>query len=214
MSKPPDSLVQPMEVEPAVFDRAEMNHIMTGLVVPRPIGWISTVSRDGVANLSPFSFFTVASSFPPHVLYSSASETKDSAVNARETGEFVVNIADRSLIDALVGSSALVAPAVDEFELVGLERAPSMKVRPPRVARAKAHFECEVRQILPIGTSTVVIGEVVHIHIDPSIWANGRVQADLLDPVGRLGGSAYAGLGEIFNRRRPAVDERGGKATD
>lgn len=208
MAKLPDTLNEPLEVDPSVFDEVEMNFILTGLIVPRAIGWISTISKAGVANLAPFSYFTVASSFPPHILYSCSSGDKDSVVNARETGQFVVNIADLSLVDVLVGSSAAVAPDVDEFEMVGLERAPSVKVAPPRVARAKAHFECEVRQIVPVGSSSLVIGEVVHLHCDPAIWSNGRVQPTLLQPVGRLGGSYYASLGEIFSRPAPIVNQR------
>lgn len=208
MAVPPENLTAPMEVDPSIFDQAEMNFLLTGLIVPRAIGWISTISRSGIANLSPFSFFTVASTAPPHLLFSSASDTKDSVVNARETGQFVANITDQSLVDVIVGSSAAVAPDVDEFELVGLERAPSVRVAPPRVARAKAHLECEVRQIVSVGTSSLVIGEVVHLHCDPSIWAGGRVQARLLDPLARLGGSNYAGIGEIFSRPAPTIDER------
>jgi flavin reductase (DIM6/NTAB) family NADH-FMN oxidoreductase RutF len=197
-----------MEVDPSIFDQTEMNFILTGLIIPRAIGWISTISRKGVPNLSPYSFFTVASTFPPHVLFSSASDAKDSVVNARETGEFVVNIADLSLVDSLVGSSAAVAPTVDEFNIVGLEQAPSVKVKAPRVARAKAHLECEVRQIVPVGTSFLVIGEVVHLHCDPAIWASGRVQPGLLNPIARLGGSYYATLGEVFSRPAPTINQR------
>jgi flavin reductase (DIM6/NTAB) family NADH-FMN oxidoreductase RutF len=90
-----------------------------------------------------------------------------------------------------------------------LEKAPSVKVKPPRVKRAKAHFECVVRQIVPVGSSTVVFGEVVHIHIDPSVWSAGRVRPELLKPVARLGGSNYATLGEVFSRPAPAINERG-----
>ncbi|NEI74550.1 flavin reductase family protein [Rhizobium lusitanum] len=198
-----------MEIDPAIFDTAEMNFLLTSLVVPRAIGWISTISKEGIANLSPFSFFTVASTAPPHLLFSSASDTKDSVVNARETGEFVVNITDQSLLDVIVGSSAAVAPSVDEFELVGLERAPSVKVAAPRVARAKAHFECRLADIVTVGTSSLVIGEIIHLHCDPSIWSDGRVQPDLLRPLARLGGSKYASLGEIFSLPAPTIDERG-----
>jgi flavin reductase (DIM6/NTAB) family NADH-FMN oxidoreductase RutF len=109
----------------------------------------------------------------------------------------------------MVASSAAVAPHVDEFEFAGLEKAPSVKVKAPRVKRAKAHFECALRQIVAVGSSTVVFGEVVHIHIDPSVWSAGRVRAELLKPVARLGGSNYASLGEIFSRPSPTINERG-----
>jgi len=129
-------------------------------------------------------------------------------VNARETGEFVANIADQSLVDALVGSSAAVAPDVNELDMAGLERAPSVKVKAPRVAQAKAHPQCEVRQIVPVDTSFLVIGEVVHLHCSPVIWAHGRVQPSLFNPVARLGGSYYATLEEIFSRPAPTINER------
>lgn len=205
----PEILDAPLEADPSVFDVTQMNFLLTGLVIPRVVGWISTISAEGVPNLAPYSFFTVASTSPPHLLFSSASASKDSVVNARETGQFIANIADQALVDVLVQTSAEVAPAVDEFGWAGVAAAPAAKVRPPRVARAKAHLECEVRQIVPVGTSTLVIGEVVHLHVDPSIWAEGRVQPRLLDPVARLGGSWYGSLGEVFSRPSPTIRERG-----
>lgn len=207
--KPPAQLTEPLEVDPSILDEHEMEYLLTGLIVPRAIGWISTISKEGIVNLAPFSFFTVASADPPHLVISCGGGTKDTLVNSRETGEFVANIPDRSLIDFVVGTSAAVAPSVDEFDLVGLERTPSVRVKPPRVARAKAHLECVVRQIVPVGSSFLIIGEVVQVHCDPSIWARGRVRPDLLQPVARLGGSYYAALGEIFNRPAPTVNERG-----
>ena len=206
--RPPEQLTEPLEVEPSNLDDHEMEYLLTGLIVPRAIGWISTISKEGIANLAPFSFFTVAASAPPHLVFSCATNTKDTLVNSRETGEFVANIADRSLIDFVVGTSAAVAASVDEFEYVGVDSVPSRRVKPPRVARAKAHLECEVRHILPVGNSFLVIGEVVHVHCDPSIWADGRVRPDLLQPVARLGGSYYASLGEIFRRPAPTINQR------
>lgn len=205
----PDTLTEPMERAASTFSEAEMAFLLTGLVIPRVVGWISTLSATGVPNLAPYSFFTVASTDPPHLLFSCAQPTKDSVVNARATGQFVVNIADQALVDQLVRTGAAVASSTDEFRYAGLATAPSVRVRPLRVAAAKAHLECEVRQIVPVGTSQLVIGEIVHVHVDPSIWANGRVQAAQLNPVARLGGSQYAALGEIFNRAIPAVNDRG-----
>jgi flavin reductase (DIM6/NTAB) family NADH-FMN oxidoreductase RutF len=209
MSKPPETLTEPMEADPSIFDAAEINFLLTSLILPRPIGWISTVSASGIANLAPFSFFNVICAKPPYVMFSSGSDTKDSIVNVRQTGEFVANIVDLELVDQMVASSAAVAPDVDEFDFAGLEKALSVKVRAPRVKRAKAHFECVLRQVVPVGSSTAVFGEVVHIHIDPSIWAAGRVRAELLKPVARLGGSNYATLGEVFSRPTPTINQRG-----
>jgi flavin reductase (DIM6/NTAB) family NADH-FMN oxidoreductase RutF len=206
--KPPQDLDDHLEVDPKIWSPSDINFVLTGLVVPRAIGWISTVSAAGVGNLSPFSFFTVAANDPPHVLFSVSPTTKDTLANARETGEFVVNIASRPLMEQLVDSSAAVRPETDEFDLVGLERTPSKLVAPARVASARAHFECVSRQFVEVGKSMLVIGEIVHLHIAPEVWREGRVRPELLDPVGRLGGSLYTALGEIISRPMPAVDER------
>lgn len=207
-ARPPNDLNDDLEVDPKIWSPTDINFVLTGLVVPRPIGWISTLSKDGIGNLSPFSFFTVAANDPPHVLFSISPTTKDTLDNARDTGEFVVNIAHRAVLDQLVASSAAVRPETDEFDLTGLERAPSRLVKPPRVAAARAHFECLTRQLVPVGKSMLVIGEIVHLHIAPEIWRDGRVRPELLDPVGRLAGGLYATLGEILSRPMPAVNER------
>jgi flavin reductase (DIM6/NTAB) family NADH-FMN oxidoreductase RutF len=206
--KPPQTLDRHLEVDPKIWEPTDINFVLTGLVVPRPIGWVSTLSPEGVANLSPFSFFTVAANDPPHVLFSISPTTKDTLANARETGEFVVNIAHRALLDQLVESSAAVRPETDEFQLVGLDTSASARVKPPRVAAARAHFECVTRQLVPVGQSMLVIGEIVHLHIAPEVWREGRVRPDLLDPVGRLGGSLYGALGEIISRPAPSINER------
>jgi len=206
--RPPQELTNHLEADPKIWAPADINFILTGLVVPRPIGWISTLSKDGVGNLSPFSFFTVAANDPPHVLFSISPTTKDTLANARETGEFVVNIASRPILDQLVASSAAVKPETDEFDLAGLERAPSRLVKPFRVAAAKAHFECVTRQFVPVGKSMLVIGEIVHLHVAPEVWRDGRVRPELLEPVGRLGGSLYATLGELMSIPMPAINER------
>lgn len=206
--KPPQNLDRDLEVDPKIWEPTDINFILTGLVVPRPIGWISTLAADGVPNLSPFSFFNVAANDPPHVLFSISPTTKDTLANCRETGEFVVNIAHRAIVDQLVESSAAVRPQTDEFQLTGLETAPSVQVKPPRVAAAKAHFECVSRQFVPIGKSMLVIGEIVHLHIASEVWRDGRVRPELLDPVGRLGGSLYSALGEVFSRPPPTINER------
>lgn len=206
--RPPRELPDHLEVDPKIWESADINFVLTGLVVPRPIGWISTLSTDGIGNLSPFSFFTVAANDPPHVLFSISPTTKDTLANARDTGEFVVNIASRPILDQLVASSAAVKPETDEFDLAGLDRAPSKIVKPFRVAAAKAHFECLTRQLVPVGKSMLVIGEIVHLHIAPEVWRDGRVRPELLEPIGRLGGSLYSTIGDMMSIAMPAVNER------
>jgi flavin reductase (DIM6/NTAB) family NADH-FMN oxidoreductase RutF len=189
------------------FDTADLSgkepyFLLTSLVVPRPIAWVSTLAEDGTPNLAPHSFFNVASSAPPIVHFTSIGE-KDSLRNARATGEYVVSIVSRDLVEDMNTTSADFPPEVSEFAWAGLASAPSHRVRPPRVARAKAALECRVVDIVSHGNGHMVFGEVVHYVIDDSIWDGGRVQPDLLDPVARLSGSAYAAQGEIFKLARP-----------
>jgi flavin reductase (DIM6/NTAB) family NADH-FMN oxidoreductase RutF len=172
------------------------------LGVPRPIGWISTRSVEGVGNLAPFSYFNVVASRPPHVAFS-AGNGKDTLDNARRTAEFVVNVVSRSVVREMNLTSARVSPEVDEFHLSGLAASASRTVGAPRVARATAHLECRVAGVLPVGDSTLVVGEVVHLHVAAAVWRNGRVDPELLDPVARLSGSLYATLGDIFRLQRP-----------
>jgi flavin reductase (DIM6/NTAB) family NADH-FMN oxidoreductase RutF len=175
-------------------------------VAPRPIGWISTLSPSGVANLAPYSFFNAVGETPPFVMFASA-DTKDSQRNAEATGEFVCSLASYALRDAMNKTAASVAPDVDEFELAGLEKAPCRLVKPPRVAAAPAALECRWWKTveLPYGRNhSVVFGEVVGIHIDDAVIANGRVDPAALDLIARLGGMDYARVSDIFRISRPA----------
>ena len=183
------------------------------LVGPRPIGWVSTVDKHGVANLAPFSYFNALSSDPPFVMYAPnsalAGHHKDSYRNVLEIPEFVVSIVGAAQAEAMNASSAALAPDVDEFLHCGIEAAASTLVRPPRVAASKAALECRVFQTieLPTGhaerTSYVVIGEVVGIHIDESVIVDGVVDEKRVDPLARLGALNYATLGDIFAMPRP-----------
>lgn len=185
------------------------------VVVPRPIGWISTVSRAGIVNLAPYSFFNAVCEDPPIVMFSSGGPTaadrrKDSHRNAEETGEFVVNLATWDLREAVRLSSAVVPSDVDEMALAGLERLASVKVRPPRVAASPVHLECRylrtihIPEASPEEDSAMVFGRVVGIHIRDAAIVDGRVDPKRLDPIARLGYSQYARLGEVFSMRRPA----------
>ncbi len=208
MQAPPDTLDGPLDIDPANWDSRQTYFFLAALVIPRAIAWVSTISKDGVPNLSPFSYFTIASNHPPHVLFSTTG-IKDSLVNARETGEFVVNIVDQAHADKMVASSIDVPPEIDEFDWAELERAPSLKVAAPRVASAPAHLECRTTQILPVGESFLVLGEVIHIRCSQRIWADGRIQPKLLDPVCRLSGSYYADLGDLYSRPAPKYNSDG-----
>lgn len=199
---PPRRLDAPLEIDPMDWKRRDRYFLMTGLVVPRPIGWISTVSKEGTPNLAPHSYFNVFSDDPPHVIFGSGG-LKDSMRNIMETREFVVNLVDMALLERMNFTSTDFPPAEDEFTWAGLERAPSRRVRPPRVAESKAHLECELVHLLTAGGSYLAIGKVVHVHVDPSVWVDGRVDPRALDPVCRLAGGAYARLGDIVHLPRP-----------
>ncbi|MDX1510122.1 MAG: flavin reductase family protein [Nitriliruptorales bacterium] len=198
---PPDSLDEPLELDPREWEPRQLYFLMTALVVPRPIGWISTVSDDGIRNVAPHSYFNLVSS--RHVMFSS-SRVKDTITNVRATGEFVVNLVAADLAEPMNFTATDFPPEEDEFTWAGLEAAPSAVVAPPRVAAARAHLECLAVEEVQVGPSFVTFGEVVHVHVDPSVWKDGRVDPVLLDPLGRLSGSGYAELGEVFKLRRPS----------
>ena len=202
-----------MEIAPNLLPRASIYKILIGSVVPRPIGWISTVDEAGNPNLAPFSFFTVVCAKPPTVLFcpmirSTDENPKDTLNNVKATGEFVVNIVTEELAPAMIATSVEIASTVNEFELTGLETAPSVAVRPPRVAESPIHFECKLTQIVEIGNNpgggSVVIGEIVHLHVDERVlFDEDKIDLAALKPIGRLAGSAYARVTDLFEIERP-----------
>ncbi len=179
------------------------------IVAPRPIGWISTVSRDGIPNLAPYSFFNMISSRPISVMFCS-DHPKDSARNAVETGEFVANLASRDLAEKMNASSIDAPESVSEFDHAGIEMAPSMIVKAPRVAAAPAALECRVSMAFHPKDAAgnemqtfIVIGEVVGIHIDDRYIRDGRFDASLARNLARLGYHDFLAVSETFEMRRP-----------
>lgn len=178
------------------------------LIVPRPIGWISTVSQEGIPNLAPYSFFNAVSTDPNIVMFASAGR-KDSQINAETTGEFVCNLAGWDQRDGMNASSATVGPEVDEFVLAGLAALPSNIVKPPRVAGAPAHLECIYLQTVPMvardGSHVydVVFGEVVGIHIDDRFIIDGMVDTAAMKPLARMGYQDYAVVEDVITLKRP-----------
>jgi len=199
---PPAILDRALEVGPDDWQGPAFYQLLTALVVPRPIGWISTVSRSGVRNLAPYSYFNLMGSDPAYVTFGSTG-VKDSLTNLREVPEFVTNIVTMHLLERMNFTSGDFPRDEDEFGWAGLTPIPAAKVRPFRVAEAKAHLECEVAQIVSDRNTNIVLGRIVHAHVDPSVWNNGRVDPRLLDPVCRLSGSGYAALGAFVNVQRP-----------
>lgn len=179
------------------------------LVSPRPIGWISTVGKSGVVNLAPYSFFNAVSTDPHFVMFSSGGR-KDSQRNAEETGEFVCSLATYDLRDAMNRTSQHVGPDVDEMALAGLSPAPSTLVAPPRVAESPVAFECKYWRTVDLpgpdggpGTHAIVLGQVVGVHIDDTVIADGKVDVTRLKPIARLGYGDYAVIDEVFELPRP-----------
>ena len=202
-----------MEITPASIPWQSIYKLMIGSIVPRPIGWISTVDESGRLNLAPFSFFTAAGANPPHVLFvpmvrDTDGQAKDTVHNVRATGEFVVNIVGEPLASQMNITSTEFPAEVDEFVAAGLTPAPALTVRPPRVAESLIHYECQVAHIVELGAEpgagTVVIGRVLHIHVDDSVLI-GQDKIDLarLRPIGRLAGHGYCRVTDLFDLPRP-----------
>ncbi|WP_235736346.1 flavin reductase family protein [Nocardioides alcanivorans] len=176
--------------------------LLTALVVPRPIAWVSTVSADGVGNLAPHSFFTVVCHRPPMVAFTSVG-VKDTLTNIRATGEFVVNVAGLSQIQAVNATSARLAPEVDEAVEVGIATEPSYVVRPPRVVRAPAALECRLHTTVELGGCVQVIGEVIAFAVRSEVMRDGRPTMAGLAPVSRLGGDEWGLPPDVVRLTRP-----------
>ena len=185
--------------------------LLTGTVIPRPIGWISTIDENGVNNLAPFSFFNAVGEDPPHVMFSTVrtgNKNKDTLNNVLANKQFVVNLVTEDLVEQMNKCSAPLPPDADEFEHAGLESIASDFVIPKRVKEAKVHFECEMVHHYFLeghqdGGACIVIGKVVCMHVmDEILMERNRINLDLYKPVARLAGSNYAKLGEMFTIKR------------
>lgn len=179
-------------------------------VIPRPIGWVSTISHDGTVNLAPFSMFNQLGYDPPIVMFSGScrpgtGQHKDSVTNAEETGEFVVNMATWELRDQVAATSRFVEPDVDEFQVAGLTKAPSRMVAPPRVSESPIHLECLYHSTMTLPANRresvhrVVVGRVIGIHIrDDVLGDDGKIDVLAIRPLARLGYLDYTSVVEIF----------------
>ncbi|MFJ9855627.1 flavin reductase family protein [Streptomyces sp. NPDC101150] len=193
-----------IDFDPAAMSRNEFYKLLTAVVVPRPIAWISTISPDcASANLAPHSFFSIASVAPPVVQFSSVGR-KDTLRNIEATGQFVVNFSSEGM-DRQINDSATDFPhGVSEFEAAGIASEPSVRVKPPRVADSPVALECEVHSTLGIGDSTVVFGRVVHAVVADDVLVDGHPEIAKLRPLSRLGKDEWgtvAGLREISRIR-------------
>jgi flavin reductase (DIM6/NTAB) family NADH-FMN oxidoreductase RutF len=201
-----------VEIEPSALSALELYQHMTRLIAPRPIAWVSTQSVDGRTNLAPFSYFTAVGSNPPTLAFCPANRAdgtaKDTLANVEQTGEFVVNVVSFDLANEMNQSSADYDTHESEFEACGIQAMPSLRVRPPRVAEAKAHLECRLHSVVKLGTgpggANLVIGRIVAMYIDDQILdETGHADPTLLDLVSRMGGSTYARATDRFDLDRP-----------
>lgn len=206
------------------YEIADNNHglpynPLKGCVVPRPIAWISTLSKGGRINLAPFSFFNMFSYDPPYIAFSGAGhvidqKTKDTIVNVEETGEFVYNLATFAQKEAVTKSALITDRSVDELAAAGLQTLPSRLVRPPRVKGAPVHFECryhrtvELKGNRPVSAHKVVFGEVIAVHIDDSVIdENGIVDILRMRPLSRLGYRDYTSVESTFRMDKHTPEE-------
>nr|WP_220186322.1 flavin reductase family protein [Brevibacillus halotolerans] len=188
---------------------------MIGGIIPRPIAWVTSHNPAGVVNAAPFSYFNVACIDPMMISIAVSRKPrqvmKDTARNISETKEFVVNTVDVHNV-ALVNETSADFPAdQSEVEALGLDLTPSQAIKVPRLALSRIHFECKLHQIVTLGepaASDLIIGEVVHVHIDDSMYFNGKIDAEKFAPVSRLAGHTYATLGELFDHPRPVYDPK------
>lgn len=201
-----DYLLNESPLSPGVIYR-----LLSGSICPRPIAWVSTQDKQGNANLAPFSFFNVASVNPPVLAFSpllnGSGEIKDTVRNLNEVEECVVHVGSEGLIEALNTTSASVPPEDDEFTLAGLDKAEMAGVSVPRIASAPIAFGCTLYDMIRFGdqplAGTLVLAQVVSIHIDDALWDGRHVNMELLKPVGRLAGSDYIRINDRFALERP-----------
>jgi flavin reductase (DIM6/NTAB) family NADH-FMN oxidoreductase RutF len=188
-----------MELDPAQLDYRDAYRLLIGAVLPRPIAFVSTLSVDGVPNLSPFAFYNAVSAQPPIVIVSVGhrpdGRRKDSAENAIATGELVINVVTEDLIERASLASGAWEPEVDEFALTGLTPLPSLQVRPARVAESPINMECRLERYLTLGEGhaahDVLFAEILLFHIRDDLYENGRINTLGLRPIGRLAGDIY-----------------------
>ncbi len=205
-----------MIIDPKTFDR--FSAVLTGVIVPRPIAFVSTISPDGVVNLAPYSFFNAVSY--DTVMFSSSrnvgDKSKDTLRNVEETGEFVVNIVVDPIADAMNSTAAEFPEDVDEFGIAGLSHAPSQIVKPPRVAESPVNIECKLNQIVQIGSGAhehgLVIGTILLMHVRDDVIDGHRIDQAKLMATGRMAGNMYCRTNDRFEMVRPEYDTEKGVA--
>jgi flavin reductase (DIM6/NTAB) family NADH-FMN oxidoreductase RutF len=201
-------------VDPAASSIHDIEKLLVGVILPRPIAFVSTLSLDGVANLAPFSFFTAVCPKPPVVCFCNSirardGSKKDTLRNVEATGEFVVNVVSEDFAQQMVACSGDYPPDVSEFDISGLTPIPSDLVKPPRVKESRVQMECRLLQVVTVSTEpgggSLVMGTVVRFHVDDGIVDHGAVDPDKLRPIGRMGGIQYVRTTDRFAMARPKI---------
>ena len=204
-----------MKLDPQTMSPSALYHTMVSVIVPRPIAWVSTKSAQGQLNLAPYSFFTGVTANPPSVVFSPVNKNdgskKDTVQNIEANGQFVINVVPHRLAEQMNLTSADFEYGVSEFEKAGLTEKPSEKVEPPGVLESPIQVECELMQIVPVGegpgAANLVIGRILMLHVADDVLVEGRIDANKLDAIGRMGGANYARTTETFTVERPAAQK-------
>jgi flavin reductase (DIM6/NTAB) family NADH-FMN oxidoreductase RutF len=203
-----------MIFDPRAHAKNDVYRFLISAVIPRPIAFVSSMGADGHLNLAPFSYFNAIASEPPLLTISidaRANDPKDTLRNIRETKEFVVNVVNEPLLDAMITTSGEWPRTMSEFGQAGLTPAPSERVKPPYVAESPLQLECTLYREIELGNSVLLVGEVVFARVRDEVLTEGRVDPEKLKPIGRLGGEFYAPLGPVLRRRRPRVSRATGE---
>jgi flavin reductase (DIM6/NTAB) family NADH-FMN oxidoreductase RutF len=200
-----------MQFDPNELEHTAVYKLLTGSVIPRPIGWISSVSENGINNLAPFSYFNAVGEDPPHVMFSTGrgnNTNKDTLNNILATKQFVVNMVTEELAEQMNATAQSVPSEIDEFELAGVTPIASHKIKPMRVKESPITFECELVHHYFLedhkhGGACVIIGRVVMMHFDDRVLLdNYKINLETYRPISRLAGSHYSKLGELFSVKR------------
>ncbi len=202
-----------MKIDPRDLDHSGTYRLLMGVIVPRPIAFVSTIGENGVFNLAPFSGFATMSVKPSlihiNVAWKKDGQKKDTLKNIEFSKDFVVNVVNEALTEAMNQSSADYPSDVDEFKEVGLTAVKADIVKSPMVAESLVNMECQMVQILEFGDlperSSVVIGEVIRVHIKDGLYVDGEIQMSTLRVVGRLGRNHYCRTTDIFEMERPVI---------
>ena len=200
-----------MQFDSLTTESSVLYKLLTGTIIPRPIGWVSTVDENGVNNLAPFSFFNAVGEEPPHLMFSTVrtgNKNKDTLNNVLANKQFVVNLVTEETVEQMNMTSQAVDSNIDEFQLANLTPIDSVFIKPKRVKQSYVHFECEMVHHYFLeghknGGACIVIGKILTMHINDEILMEGnRINLEKYKPVARLAGSNYAKMGELFSIKR------------